>query len=166
MKTMLTGRVEITTNEIKNAITEIALRNKNVIEEAIDKLLAEKNLVPLRKQYSKDEKSGNFNTILVDVKQEIGQVSKVGIPKKNRKQSKGWNRPNVGIGAFLRELFQDEIKKGRQSMPFDEVLETVSDPAMFPTMTKERLSIYLLNKRQFKEIDYQGRYQDIKLKGA
>lgn len=166
MKTMLTGRVEITTSEIKNTILEMALRSKDIINAAIDKLLAEKNLIPIRKQYSKDEKIGSFQTVLVDVKQEIGQVSKVGLPKKNRVQSKGWNRPNVGIGAFLKELFNDEIKKGRDIVPFGEVLETVNDPDMFPTMTKERLSIYLLNRRQFKEIHYPGRYQDIKLKGA
>jgi hypothetical protein len=163
MKATLTGRVEITTDEIKNQIMELALKNKTLVIEAVDKFLSTKmNVRPVRTQYSKDEKSGNIVNLVCDVEQKIGQPTKVGMDKRKRNQSEGWSRPNVGVGQWLKEIFKDAKDQGRQSVPFEEVYKMVKDE--FPKMDKQRLSMYLHNTKQFPEIEYGGRYQDVRIK--
>lgn len=76
----------------------------------------------------------------------------------------GHKKTNKGIFKNLREYFDDERKKKRKEIPFEEVLKDMQ--FFYPKLDARKLQIYLHDKRQLKNIDYKAKRGTVILKGV
>ena len=82
--------------------------------------------------------------------------------ERNRVAPEGHRKVNKGVFQSLREYLDDERKKKRKEIEFDEVLKDMQ--FFFPKLTARRLQIYLHDKRQLKGVDYSAKRGTVILK--
>lgn len=99
--------------------------------------------------------------VIVEARNGGGLAIKVG---RIRAVPEGHKKQNKGIFQQLREYFDDERKKKRKEIPFDEVLKDMQ--FFFPKLDERKLQIYLHDKRQLKNIDYKAKRGTVILKGV
>jgi hypothetical protein len=63
-----------------------------------------------------------------------------------------YEKVNTGLYTRLRLLFESEFKRGARVLKFEDVYELAKSE--YPTLTVERLGLYLRDWRQFKKIQY------------
>jgi hypothetical protein len=152
------GRVELTREEVVEAVMGYADKNKKLTS-AIDAWLSTKhNLSSVRIRYHKD--TGGISRAVADVKQKVntGTVTKFADdPKATRKNGGGFSRKNTGIFKFLKDYLDTERARGVHKVTLKDVKEIVM--SNFPHMTDNYLSIYLHDRRMLpdiKKVDREG----------
>lgn len=148
----LSGRVKLSRKELGMAVND---------------WLKSKNLKTKRLIYEIDKNA--LQGVVVDVYQDVkkGNVPDIGsklepeTEEKERQTSSGWKRKNTGVFKYLRELFDDEKKKGTKAMAFADVYENVK--FSFPAMNKKKLDVYLHDRRQLPGVKYSSKAKEINL---
>jgi len=154
MKTELTGRVELTESEIKDAALAHVLNNKK-LSDAIDKYLSSRhNYSTVRVRYHEDK--GAVRQAVVDVKTHDKGITKFSDDqKKLRENDGGFRRENLGIFKFLKELFGEAAEKKERVIRFEDLYATVK--LEYKKMEKDRLAMYLHDKRMLPNIKFYKR---------
>jgi phage FluMu protein gp41 len=83
-------------------------------------------------------------------------------PARNRVAPGGHVKSNKGVFKFLREYLAEERKKKTKELTFTDVLKEAQ--FMYPKLTARLLQIYLHDKRQLKNVDYNARRGTVLLK--
>jgi len=156
MKQKLTvqGRVELTTQEITEAIVDFVSTEKKIVQAIEAWLLSKHDLTSVRVRYSKNE--NGISSAVAEIQGVIsdgGDVTKFNDdPKVKRHQPSGFIRRNIGVFKFIREYLADETKKGKKKISFDEMNEQVK--FSFPNMSDEKLNVYLYDKRMLPNVKF------------
>lgn len=146
MKTNLniTGRVELSRQEISQAIIEYLEKHHNYKSEKV---------------VYECEDYGAGHTIVNAVVEIKGAATNVAQKihdyhieqPKTKTQASGYARVNIGVFDTIRSLLNEEfVKRGRKNptdISFDSLFDDVV--GLHPSMTPEKLKIYLCDKRQF-----------------
>lgn len=137
------------------ALQKLLKKNKAQVFKAITGYLQDTH------QLQADKLIYQNGKIIVEARNGGGLTVKVG---RIRAVPEGHKKHNKGIFKNLREYFEDERKKKRKEIPFDEVLKDMQ--FFFPKLDARKLQIYLHDKRQLKNIDYTAKRGTVILKGA
>lgn len=145
---VLSGSVELTRAEVTQAINEF-LKSRNSF--------AAKKVVYLT---DKDSIKG----AVVDVKKVLASDDSIPVfpdqqPKEERNGRVGWRKQNVGLFAFIREVFTEKRKEGIRKMTFDELFNIVKES--FPHLSEKNLKVYLYDKRQFKNTKFYSKTSEV-----
>ncbi len=144
----LSGKVQVSRQEITQALNEWLLRNKKLkVSRAI--------------YVTKDN---TVDSAVLEVRQELAvdrTIPEFSLPKEEKKRNmpKGWSRRNTGVFNTIREYIKEYKEKKLKSITLDELLSDVQ--AFQPYMTRNRLSIYIRDKRQLPGIKYDSQAKEV-----
>ncbi len=144
----LSGQVQVSRQEITQALNEWLLRTK--------KLKVNRAIYVTR--------DNTVDSAVLEVRQELAvdrTIPEFSLPKeeKTRNMSKGWTRRNVGVFQTIREFIQEYKDKKLKSVTLEELLKDVQ--YFQPHMTRNRLSIYIRDKRQLPGINYDSKTKEV-----
>ncbi len=144
----ITGRVELTRQEVSQAIFEYLEAHHNIKSRSIV-------YTPIE-----DTFSGAICEISESIDDGAHEFPKLH-QKQTRDSSKGHTRPNTGLTVNIKELIDDARRRGVQQLTTNIIFRELRED--FPQLTKERLKMYLHDKRQFKDTKYSSRTEILTL---
>lgn len=158
------GRVELGSDDLRNAALEYVTSNKK-INEAVDQWLDKTHkLKAVRVRYNSD--NGAVRQAVVDVSRQIkdkGVTAFSDDAKGTRNNKGGFKRKNLGLNAWLKDYFKEEKSKGNKEIPFEKLLNDVH--FKFIDLERDRLSMYLHDKRMLPNIRYKKAEGIVKIGG-
>lgn len=144
---VLSGRVELTRHEITLAINEF-LKNRQLAGSKTVYLVEKDSIkgavIDVQKSLAQDETIPFFPDLKV---------------KEERNGKDGWRKKNIGLFAFLRDLFSEKRKGGIRKLSFDDLF--IETKASFPNITEKNLKVYLYDKRQLKSAKFNSKLGEV-----
>lgn len=132
---------------------------KTEVIEAIDLWLSTKKQYNVKKTVFLT-KGNSLDSVVVDVARHvedktIPQFSPIRRREVHKKMPTGWKRQNVGVFKEIEGIIEDERKKGNKELSFDAMYELVH--FLYPKMTRSKLAIYIRDRRQLKNVEYDSK---------
>lgn len=141
---LLSGKIEMSRHEVTHALNDYLMKDRNLHVRKAIFLMG----------------NGTINGVVLEVQQEIAKDEGIHVfpdakVKEERENKGGFIRNNIGIFKYLRELFEDEKKKGTKKITFADVYDNVK--FSFPKMTEKLLGLYLFDSRQLPKIKFKNK---------
>ncbi len=159
MKSVLniTGRVELSREEVTIAIFEWLKRNHPYKPTKVVYLPSTEKFVGCVIEVTQEEAEQSFD---------IPKFGKE--PKKERENDGGFTRRNIGVFDTIRSILNDAFKgkekdQAHAIVKFEDILKEVI--FQHPGMDKQKMGVYLHDKRQLPNTDFSGRMGVITIKG-
>lgn len=141
--------------ESPEALQQFLKKHRDAVTKAVTGYLRE------TQQMTTDKVIYQNGRVIVEVSNGVPRVIEKA-PERNRVAPEGHRKNNKGVFQSLREYLEDERKKKRKEIPFDEVLKDMQ--FFFPKLTARQMQIYLHDKRQLKGVDYKAKRGTVILK--
>jgi len=144
--TYRSGEVELDVNDQKEATYYAALKDKTRFLQDITLYLKEKEDLDVTKISRIDSPDGLIVKAEIKSKSVSKEIMKAlyspdKIKKSGSANTKGATKPNVGFISNLIHFLEDEAKKGRKEISFDEAYETML--FLFPKLTRNQMLAYV-----------------------